>query len=113
MFANNLIRQASFVLVGSLLLAGPALAVPDAVHDVHRLQKSDEFQQTIEQRCAICHTRERVDAAISEQVDLDELMQQMIERGAVLSDRDKKVLGTFWGSPLKGGEESELQPAHR
>jgi cytochrome c553 len=113
MSASNLIRQVSLALVGSLLLAGPALAVPDAVHDVHRLQKSDEFQQTIEKRCAICHTRERVDAALSEQVDLDQLMQQMIERGAVLNDRDKKVLGTFWGSPLKSDEESEPQPSHR
>lgn len=61
------------------------------------------FQETIEKRCTVCHSRERVDAAMRAQVDLGPLLQHMIERGAVLNDRDRSVLGTFWGSPLKGG----------
>jgi len=61
-----------------------------------------DLQETVEARCTLCHTRERVDAAIRAQKDLDTLLQHMIERGAILSDRDRKVLGTFWGSPLKG-----------
>jgi cytochrome c553 len=84
-----------------LMLPVSAFAVTGAVHDVHRLPGNDEFQSTIEARCTICHTRERVDAAISQQADLDELMQRMIERGAILSEHDQKVLGTFWGSPLR------------
>jgi len=89
------------LLSGLLLLPVSAFAVNGAVHDVHRLPVNDEFQSTIEARCTICHTRERVDEAISRQEDLDALMQRMIERGAILSERDQKVLGTFWGSPLK------------
>lgn len=112
MSANSLFRLATICLAAGLIQAGPALAVSPAVHDVHRLQKSDEFQQTIEKRCAICHTRERVDAALAEQADLEALMQRMIERGAILSEGDKKVLGTFWGSPLKGDEQpAEPVPA--
>ena len=76
--------------------------VAGAVHDAHRLPANDEFQETIEARCTICHTRARVDEAISQDTNLEELLQRMIERGAILSDRDQKVLGTFWGSPLKG-----------
>ena len=101
MCANNAVR--GFVLLlGLLALPVSAAAVPGAVHDVHRLPGSDEFQSTIEARCTICHTRDRVDEAISRQADLDVLMQRMIERGAILSEHDQKVLGTFWGSPLKG-----------
>lgn len=95
-------------LIFCLLLLSPTtgFAVPGAVHDVHRLPKNDEFHSTIEARCTICHTRDRVDVAIGEQADLDELLQQMIEKGAILSERDYNVLGTFWGSPLKGAEEN-------
>ena len=94
--------------VGLMLTPLSAVAVPKAVHDVHRLPGNDEFQRTIEARCTICHTRARVDEAIGQQVDLDALLQRMIERGAIFSEGDQNVLGTFWGSPLK---ESEAQPS--
>lgn len=89
----------------ALLLASPTIAaVSSAIHDPHRLPANDEFQKTIEARCTICHTRERVDAAMSEGENLEDLLQRMIERGAILNEKDKSVLGTFWGSPLKQGE---------
>lgn len=91
------------VLVGTP--AGAALsAVPG---EAHRLEGGSTFQEIIENRCTICHTRERVDTAIRSQADLDALLRRMIERGAIISERDHKVLGTFWGSPLKG----EAKPA--
>ena len=109
MFVNDGLR---LTLLLALLLALPAGAgaLPGAVHDVHALPGNDEFQNIIEARCTICHTRERVDEAISQQVDIDALLQRMIERGASLSDRDRKVLGTFWGSPLKGVDQAPAKP---
>jgi hypothetical protein len=95
------------LLAGLLLLPVTAIAVPGAVHDVHRLPGNDEFQSTIENRCTICHTRGRVDRALGQEEDLDVLLQRMIERGAIISERDRNVLGTFWGSPLKEGESPE------
>ena len=95
------------LLAGLLLLPVTAIAVPGAVHDVHRLPGNDEFQSTIENRCTICHTRGRVDKALGQEEDLDVLLQRMIERGAIISERDRNVLGTFWGSPLKEGGSPE------
>jgi CRISPR/Cas system-associated protein Cas10 (large subunit of type III CRISPR-Cas system) len=79
-------------------------AVPATVHDPHRLPGNDEFQKTIEARCTICHTRVQVDEALRAEEDLESLLQRMIERGAILSEEDKSVLGTFWGSPTKQKE---------
>ncbi len=101
MYENNNVKILSLLLFGLLLLPVAASAVTDAVHNVHSLPANDEFQTTIENRCTICHTRGRVDKAFGAGSDLDPLMQKMIERGAILSERDQKVLGTFWGSPLK------------
>jgi hypothetical protein len=36
----------------------------------------------------------------------------MVERGAIINERDRKVLGTFWGSPLKGEGPPAPAPAH-
>lgn len=104
------VNKSLLLLMAGLLLPLTAGAVPGAVHDVHKLPANDEFQETIELRCTVCHTRARVDKAIGEQADLDALLQRMIERGAILSERDQKVLGTFWGSPLKGDEEKPQAP---
>jgi len=77
-----------------------------AVEDLgaHRMRGMDEFQQVIDTRCTVCHTRERVDIAIKKRQDVDKIEKRMLERGAVLSESDKRVLGTFWGSPLKAPE---------
>ena len=98
---------ANRVLLGLLLslvvASSPAMAAVSAVSgEMAPFEGTASFQETIEARCTICHTRERVDAAIRAQRDLQPLIQHMIERGAILSERDQKVLGTFWGSPLKG-----------
>ena len=106
MCENNYL-QGMLLLAVLLLLPVTAIAVPGAVHDVHRLPGNDEFQSTIENRCTICHTRGRVDRALGQEEDLDVLLQRMIERGAIISERDRNVLGTFWGSPLKEGESPE------
>lgn len=65
----------------------------------------DDFQRTIDTRCIACHTRERVDAAIAQGRSFEEIQQRMLARGAVLTERDKDVLGTFWGNPMKRPEE--------
>lgn len=82
-----------------ILLAAPAVAVEDL--GAHRFRGMGEFQRVIDDRCTICHTRERVDAAIKKRRNLEHIQRRMLEQGAVLTERDKAVLGTFWGSPMK------------
>jgi cytochrome c553 len=105
MSVNRLLLAAGFL---TLLAAAPAgAAVSAAPGETQRYDGGTTFQEIIETRCTICHTRERVDAAIRSHAELEALLRRMIERGAIISERDHKVLGTFWGSPLKG----EGQPA--
>jgi mono/diheme cytochrome c family protein len=61
----------------------------------------DDFQRIIDTRCITCHTRERVDMAIRQGRSFQEIQQLMLARGAVLTEKDKDVLGTFWGNPMK------------
>jgi len=91
-----------------LLFLAPA-STAAAVENLgaHRMRGMDEFQRVIETKCTVCHTRERVDIAIKKRQDLEKIEQRMLERGAVLSEGDKQVLGTFWGNPLKESETPE------
>ncbi|MDH3997786.1 MAG: hypothetical protein OET90_03000 [Desulfuromonadales bacterium] len=101
MYANNLKRISTITLACLLLVAPVTVAAQETSNDEQRLNANDEFKQTLDARCTICHTRQRIDTAQKQGEDLDALMQRMIEQGAELNERDKSVLGTFWGKPTK------------
>ncbi len=99
MSVNKLLTALALgVITGGVPAFAAVTAVPG---EALPFEGTASFQETIEARCTICHTRERVDAAIRAQQDLEPLLEHMLERGAILSERDRTVLGTFWGSPLK------------
>lgn len=85
----------------SLLALSAPLAGAAEIHVGGHFQDFEEFRKVVDLRCTVCHTRERVEAAAREGRELGPIQQRMIERGAVLSEREKEVLGTFWGEPLK------------
>lgn len=85
----------------ALLLVLPTAAAAVENLGAHRLRGSGEFERVIDRRCTVCHSRARIETALGAQRPLQPLQQKMIEQGAVLSERDKSVLGTFWGTPMK------------
>ena len=60
-----------------------------------------EYRSVLDARCTGCHTLEKVEAAMRENRSFDALAKMMLKRGAVLTEADHKVLGTFWGEPLR------------
>lgn len=91
------------LLTGLVLLPPLCWGAPVEVKDLgaHRMRGMEEFQRVIDSKCSICHTRERVDVAIRKRENLQRIEKQMTARGAVLTEHEKEVLGTFWGKPLK------------
>lgn len=60
-----------------------------------------DYRSVLEARCTGCHTLERVEEAMRENRSFEDLAKMMLERGAVLTEADRKVIGTFWGEPLR------------
>lgn len=60
-----------------------------------------EYRSVVEARCSGCHSLDIVEEAMRNNQKFDALAQLMIKRGAVLSDKDVKIIQTFWGEPLK------------
>jgi len=89
-------RYVAPALAGALLYVPAALAGFDA--------GQDELQKVLEARCTSCHTLERVGLALEQGRNMDRIVEAMLARGANLSERDKQILGTFWGPASRGGE---------
>ena len=64
-----------------------------------------EFRAVLESRCTGCHNLDRVEEAMMQGRSIDDLVEMMRKRGAVITEADKDVLGTFWGNPLKDKPE--------
>lgn len=60
-----------------------------------------EYRAVLERRCTGCHSLEIVEKAMRDGRSIDDLVELMRKRGAIVPAADKKVLGTFWGNPLK------------
>ena len=60
-----------------------------------------EYQEIIKKRCTICHDQQRIEEAIKSGENMTQILNKMMSMGATLTDREQKVLGTFWGSPTK------------
>lgn len=62
----------------------------------------DPALRVIEEKCLVCHNRERIDRAVRERRDLEKIQRMMEKKGAVLTEKDREVLGHFWKqNPLK------------
>jgi uncharacterized membrane protein len=57
----------------------------------------------IGKKCTTCHTKDRIDAALSAGKDMKAIQRDMEKRGAVLNPTERDVLGIYWGKaqPLK------------
>lgn len=60
-----------------------------------------EYRHIIETRCVICHTSDRIDKAIENRLPFESVEEILLKRNVVLTEREREVLGTFWGTPLK------------
>ena len=59
------------------------------------------YRAVLESRCTGCHTLAPVEKAMLEGRSMDQLLDMMVQRGAVITAEERSVLGTFWGTPFK------------
>jgi len=60
-----------------------------------------KYRQVLESRCTGCHSLDRVETAMAQGRPLDDLIEMMRKRGAIVTEADKNALEPFWGSPYK------------
>jgi len=81
-----------------LLAAVPAFAAQQSQH-VAALSTDRgmvEFQKVIDSKCTVCHTRERIDQALTRRADVARLLTRMAGLGASLTPGEKEMLTAYW-----------------
>ncbi|WP_144400106.1 hypothetical protein [Geobacter pickeringii] len=106
---NDLMR--STVIAGIVLAALPALGQEDVRGWTFRQQGI----RVLDEKCVACHNRQRIEAAVRERKDMEQITRRMEQKGAKLSEGDRSVLGVFWKqNPFKGAGKappSATEPA--
>jgi len=50
----------------------------------------------IDKKCTTCHSKEKIDLALSSGKDMNQIQKEMVNKGAKLSSNEQEVLGIFW-----------------
>lgn len=92
-------------LIRSTMIAGIVLAALPAMgeQDVRGWTFRQQGIRVLDEKCVACHNRQRIEIAVRERKDLEEITRRMEQKGAKLSEKDRSVLGVFWKqNPFKG-----------
>jgi hypothetical protein len=89
------------LIVGSILGVLSAPVWGGQAHDVRGWNPQTDAIDVIDAKCKNCHNRQRVDTAIKDKQDMQEVLRKMEQKGVQLTAKEKEVLGVFWKSPFK------------
>lgn len=84
------------VIIAALLgsMAFPALLF--AMEDTRRWEYQEQGFKVIDEKCLVCHNRKRIEEASQARKDMFKIQQEMVKRGAKLSEHEQEVMGVFW-----------------
>jgi hypothetical protein len=55
-----------------------------------------QAQAIIEKKCTVCHSKDKIDIALSSGRNMSLIQKQMVRKGARLNSNEREVLGIFW-----------------
>lgn len=85
-----------------VILASYSVAAEKQQLGAHFRSPDDAAMRVIEEKCLVCHNRQRIDEAMRKEKDLKKIQRMMEKKGAALTPKDREVLGHFWKqNPLK------------
>ena len=93
-------------MLPALVIASPAAAQ----EDVRKVKLSQEGLKVIEEKCLVCHNRQRIDSAIKERKDIERIMRQMEKKGVAVTEKERQVIGHFWQQKVLKSHGDEAKP---
>jgi hypothetical protein len=83
-------------IIYSILLATVAASPALAQEDVRGVKLRGEGLKVIEEKCLVCHNQQRIDTAVKERREMDQILRRMGKKGVVLTEKEHRVMGHFW-----------------
>jgi hypothetical protein len=85
----------------SISLAAILSATPlSAGQDIRGVNPQKETTGVIEEKCLVCHNRQRIEQAVRERKEMEDVLGRMRGKGVVLSEKERSVMGHFWGQKM-------------
>lgn len=102
-------RNGSFA---TILAFATVVAVVPALgqEDVRSVKLRQQGLKVIEEKCLVCHNRQRIDAAKKERKDIDRIMSRMEKKGVVVTAKERRVIGHFWQQKVYKDRGTETKP---
>lgn len=77
-----------------------------AQEEVRGVALRQQGLKVIEEKCLVCHNRQRIDDAARDRKNMEKITTLMEKRGAALTDTERQVMNHFWKqNPFKTKEE--------
>jgi hypothetical protein len=92
----------TMVVTACMMLAALTAGVASGAEDVRKIHLSEPQLKVIENKCLVCHNRQRIDEAVRQKKDMAGIIKRMESKGVRLTDTEHRVMGHFGTeSPLK------------
>src|SRR3974390_1465214 len=90
------------IVPASLILAVMAGTNAKAVaqQDVRGVKLREQGLKVIDEKCLVCHNRQRIEDAVRQRKDMERITLLMEKKGAVLTDNERQVMNHFWHKKL-------------
>ncbi|GFE56626.1 hypothetical protein [Geobacter sp. AOG1] len=99
----------SHILGPAVMVLAVLAGTVAAEEDVRGVKLRQQELKVIEEKCLVCHNRQRIDAAAAEKRDMDRILRRMEQKGVVLTEQERQVMGHFKGQqvfrPPAGGDK--------
>jgi len=102
-----------YVVPGTLLLAVFSVSTLPATaqEEVRGVALRQQGLTVIEEKCLVCHNRQRIEDAVHERKNMERITRLMEKKGAVLSEKERQVMNHFWKAKMfKEKDEGKRSP---
>ncbi len=101
-------------------MAGAALPAA-AQQDVRAIHLRQEGLKVIDEKCLVCHNRQRIEDAVRQRKEMERITRLMEKKGAVLTENERQVMNHFWRKKMfktseekaPAGQQGETAPSLR
>ncbi len=97
------------IVPASTIIVLLAAAMPaTAQQDVRGIHLRAQGLKVIDEKCLVCHNRQRIEDAVRQRKDMERITRLMEKKGAVLTENERQVMNHFWRKKMfKTKEERE------
>ena len=88
--------RSALATITVMTLTGLAAIPAGAQQDVRKVRLTPPQVKVIEEKCLVCHNRKRIDEALKERKNMDDILRRMERKGVVLTENERRVMGHFW-----------------